>query len=113
MDETFRPYPGGVRDPRKPEKFVICKTRSGRTLVAKKPFLDLNLGSNGFHKPVQKMVRKAVTYAEFASGQPIYQCKAVGTQSSAYHLAVTDYMGAPSILDIDIHGWTGGIGQEI
>ena len=52
---------------------------------------------------MQEEVRQAVTYAEFASDQPIYQCRAVGSLNSAYNLAVADFMGKPQVKALDIH----------
>ena len=62
---------------------------------------------------MQEEVRRAVTYAEFACEEPIYQCKAVGTYHSAYNMAVADALGGPQVLDIDIHGWNRKAGQII
>lgn len=112
MSDTFSPYPGGIKYPRRPEKLVICTTRSGKTLITNKPIPELKR-ETGFPKSMQEAVRRAVTYAEYAWDQPVYEYRAVGTPLSAYNLAVADYLGRPQVLDIDVRGWTGGIGQEI
>jgi len=56
---------------------------------------------------------QATTYAKFAKNQPVYVEKAKGTSASAYNVAVADWFGQPEVLDIDISGWTGQIGQTI
>jgi hypothetical protein len=43
----------------------------------------------------------------------VYVNLAKGTNATAYNIAVADWFGEPQILDLDITGWTGGIGQEI
>ena len=109
MSETIGANPGEVRKPFQPGTFVQYKTQSGRTLFARKPTVSSERGANA----LRETVRQAVTYAEFASGQSIYQSRAVGSLQSAYNLAVADYLGKPQIMDIEIHGWTGGVGQTI
>jgi hypothetical protein len=111
MNENFGANSGEISQPNPARKAFVYKTQSGKNLVTRKPTSDPQPG--GPKKSIQEEVRQAVTYAEFASDQPIYQCKAVGTLNSAYNLAVADFMGKPQVLDIDIHGWTGKAGQII
>lgn len=111
MNENFETFPGGVRQPKPAERYFVYKTRSGKNLLAQKPVMDPYYGSQKVS--MQEEVRQAVTYAEFACDQQIYQSRAVGTSNSAYNLAVADALGKPQILDIDIHGWSRKIGQTI
>jgi hypothetical protein len=97
--------------PSRAEKYFVYRTRSGKSLIARKPAMILNGSSQ--KKSMQEEVRRAVTYAEFACEEPIYQCKAVGTSHSAYNMAVADALGGPQVLDIDIHGWNRKVGQII
>ncbi len=53
---------------------------------------------------------QATTYAKFAKNQPLYVNKAKATN---YNIAVADWFGQPQVLDLDIGGWTGAIGQTI
>jgi len=111
MDENSGTFPGGVGQPRPVERSFIYKTRSGKNLIARKPVVDPTRANPG--KSMQEEVRQAVTYAEFASDQSIYQCKAVGTSNTAYNLAVADALGKPQVLDIDAQDWSHGVGQSI
>jgi hypothetical protein len=43
----------------------------------------------------------------------VYVEKAKGTNATPYNVAVADWFGQPEVLDIDISGWTGQIGQTI
>jgi hypothetical protein len=113
MTESFRPYSGGIRQPRRIDGFVVSKTHSGRTIIAQKPSFDPRVKFSGRKNSMQEDVRHAVTYAEFAHEQPLYQCKAVGTLNTAYNLAVADFLGKPEVLDIDIRGWNSKAGQTI
>jgi hypothetical protein len=113
MSETIGANPGEVRKPFQPGTFVQYKTQSGRTLFTRKPAFGSERGANGFPGSLHETVLQAVTYAEFASSQSIYQSRAVGSLQSAYNLAVADYLGKPQIMDIEIRGWTGGVGQTI
>ena len=113
MSETIGANPGEFRKPFQPGKFVLYKTQSGRTLFARKPAFSSERDANGSLGSLRETVRQAVTYAEFASDQAIYQSRSVGSLISAYNLAVADYLGKPQIMDIEIRGWTGGMGQAI
>lgn len=113
MTETFNSHTGNIRDPRRLEKFIVSKTSSGRTILTRKPLSDPRPAFNGSQKSMRKIVRLAVTYAEFASEQAIYQSKAVGTSNSAYLLAVADYLEKPTVLDVDLRDWSEGVGQKI
>ena len=42
-----------------------------------------------------------------------YVNQAKRTGATAYSIAVTDWSGAPEVLEIDVNGWTGDIGQTI
>jgi hypothetical protein len=105
MNDNFGAIPGRA------ETFIVYKTRSGKNLITRNPVMNLNQDDR--KKSMQEEVRHAVTYAEFACEQPIYQCKAVGTLNSAYNLAVADALGKPQVLDIDIHGWTRKAGESL
>jgi hypothetical protein len=111
MNKNFGTFPGGVNQPNSSERFFVYKTQSGRNLIARKPVMNADRSSH--KQSMQEEVRRAVTYAEFACDQPIYQCKALGTTNTAYNLAVADALGKPQILDIDLHGWTRKAGQTI
>ena len=65
------------------------------------------------HKAQQDAIRSASSYAHFSQNQSLYQNKAVGTALSAYQWALADYFGMPEVVEIDISGWTGEIGQSI
>jgi hypothetical protein len=114
MTETFGSLSGGIQEPRRLDGFIVSRTRSGRTLITPKPPFDPRLKFNGMKNSLQEEVRHAVTYAEFAWNQPLYQSKAVGTLQTAYNLAVEDYLGKPEVVEIDIRGWHHGkAGQTI
>jgi hypothetical protein len=113
MSEIFDATPGNIQYPQSAGKFVLYKTQSGRTLFAKKPVFNAEKARISPEGLMRETVRQAVTYAEFVWDEPIYRTKALGTSVSAYNLAVADYLGKPQILNIEIRGWTGGIGQPI
>lgn len=113
MTETFNSYTNGITDPRRAERFIVSKTKSGRTILARKPVDSPRTEFTGSQKSMRKIVRQAVTYAEFACDQPIYQVKALGTSNTPYLLAVADYLKKPKVLDIDLRDWSEGAGQKI
>ena len=64
-------------------------------------------------KPSLSRLRRAATYASFAQGQDIYIHKARQYGTTGYNIALLDYLGAPKVLEIDVDGWTGEIGETI
>jgi hypothetical protein len=111
MNENFGTFPGGVKRPHPAARSFIYKTRSGKNVIARKPVMDTSHG--GPKKSVQEEVRQAVTYAEFACDQALYQSRAVGSSNTAYNLAVADALGKPQVLHIDINSLTGKAEQAI
>ena len=95
------------------DQFVIRKTRSGKTIIANKPRFDDNRKFTEKQKTHQDAFREATTYARFAQEQPVYIEMAKGTGSTAYNLAISDWFGAPKVLEINVDDWTGEIGQTI
>ncbi|HEX5808063.1 MAG TPA: hypothetical protein VFY25_05315 [Anaerolineales bacterium] len=64
-------------------------------------------------KPSLSRLRRAVTYACFAQGQDVYIHKARQYGTTGYSMALIDSLGAPKVLEIDLDGWTGEIGETI
>ena len=95
------------------EQFVIRQVRGGRTIIANKPVFNVNQIFTDPQKAQQEAFRQAINYAKFAKTQAVYVDKAKGTSATAYNVAVSDWFGQPEVLDINISGWTGQIGQTI
>jgi hypothetical protein len=64
-------------------------------------------------KPSRQALREAATFARFAEHEEVYINKARETGSTAYNIAIVDWLGAPKVLEIDVDDWTGEIGQVI
>jgi len=113
MNEPSSQNPGEIKIPIWTEKYVVCTTQSGKTLIASKPSADPYRVFINSHTSVQEEIRGAATYAEFSSDLEIYKYTASLTSLSAYQVAVADYLGKPKILAIDSSQWTGEVGQPI
>jgi hypothetical protein len=88
-------------------------TRSGKIVVADKPLFDdhrLRTSGKGSHR---EALREAITFANFVETHEVYIHKAMELGTTPYNLAITDWFGAPKVLEIDVDGWTGEIGQTI
>jgi hypothetical protein len=94
-------------------KFVIHKTRSGKTLIADKPGLDEVRQFTEKQKTHQDAFRQATTFAQFAKNEPMYIEMAKGTGSTPYNIAISDWFGSPKVLEINVDDWTGKVGQTI
>ena len=99
---------GALGDP-----FVIRTTRSGKTIIANKPTFDKNRIFTTAQKKHQEAFRQASAYAKSAKTEELYVQKAKETGSISYNLAIADWFGAPKILEINMDGWTGQMGQTI
>ena len=95
------------------DQFVIRTTRSGKTIIANKPRFDDQREFTEKQKTHQDAFREATTYARFAKTQPLYIEMAKGSGSTAYNIAISDWFGAPQVLEINVDNWTGEIGQTI
>jgi hypothetical protein len=88
-------------------------TRSGKIVVAEKPLFDdhrLRISGKGSHR---EALREAITFANFVETHEVYIHKAMELGTTPYNLAITDWFGAPKVLEIDVDGWTGEKGQTI
>src|ERR1044071_7025253 len=95
------------------DQFVIRRTRSGKTIIANKPKFDDNRQFTEKQKTHQDVFREATSYARFAQEQPAYIEMAKKTGSTAYNIAISDWFGTPSVLEINVDHWTGEVGQTI
>ena len=93
--------------------FAHGLTRSGKIVIADHPKFDDHrvvaepLGSH------REALREAVTFAQMALEEEVYINKAREMGTTAYNIAIVDWMGAPKVLEIDVDNWTGEIGQVI
>jgi len=95
------------------DQIVFRNDKTGRTIVAMRPTFNGERVFNAAQLAHQDAFRQAIVFAKTAKNNPVYMTKAEGTVKSAYNVAVEDWFGQPVVLDIDISGWTGQIGQTI
>ena len=93
------------------DQIVFRNLKTGRTIVAVKPVFDQQ--SSATQLAHQEAFRQAIAYAKTAKTEAIYVSKAQGTALSPFNAAVADWFKKPEILEIDVNGWTGQIGQSI
>lgn len=95
------------------ERSANLRTRSGKTLHASRAMFDDRQADAQAAKTTQDALRQATTYANFADRQDVYINRARRNEVTAYSIALTDWLGAPKVLEIDVDAWTGEIGQTI
>ena len=96
-----------------PHLFVAHRTHSGKTLLTTEPMFDDRRDHIESLQVHQAATLEAITYANFASTQDVYLQKELETGLTAHYLAVSDWFGAPKILEINMDRWTGQPGQTI
>jgi hypothetical protein len=95
------------------DQSITCITRSGRIIMTDKPILEDQRTVTDPQKSHRETLHEATTYARYAEGEDVYINAARETGSTAYNLAIVDWLGAPKVLEINVDGWTGAIGQMI
>jgi len=94
---------------------TYCTTRSGKTIFVRGDRCDGNWKYMSMSIPQRHpaAIRAAAAYAHFAKTQDVYLDLECSTGVSAYTHAIADWFGRPKVLELDIDGWTGQIGQTI
>jgi hypothetical protein len=94
-------------------QLVFRKGKAGNTIVAVRPAYAQNRTASPSQEAHQEAFREAIAYAKSAKDETVYITKAQGTTMSAFNAAVADWFNAPKVLEIDVEGWTGAVGQTI
>lgn len=97
------------------DQAVYCTTHSGKTIFVNGYRCDGNWKymSMAIPKRHPAAIRAAAMYAHFAKTQDVYVDQECATGVSAYTIAVADWFGAPKVMELNLDGWTGQIGQLI
>lgn len=95
------------------DRFGSYKTGSGKTIPVTRFRRQPRRADNETKKKNQYALRAAAGYASFAHTQAVYINQARQNDATAYSIALLDYLGAPRVLEIDVDGWTGEVGQTI
>jgi hypothetical protein len=92
---------------------VLKRTRSGATILAKKPEFPKNRKFSKAQREHQQRFRQAVTYAKAAQTNPIYVALAKKRKQPAYNVALGDAMHPPRVIEIDAKGYSGQANEVI
>jgi hypothetical protein len=93
--------------------FAYGLTRSGKIVIADHPKFDdhrVAAETRGSHR---EALREAITFAQMAVEEEVYINKARDMGTTAYNIAIVDWLGAPKVLEFVVDNWTGEIGQVI
>jgi hypothetical protein len=88
-------------------------TRVEKSILNRRPLLDDYREANKARKAHEAAIRESTTYASFAQTQDIYITKAKRMGVTPYYVALADWFEAPKVLESNVDGWTGKIGQMI
>jgi hypothetical protein len=92
---------------------VLKRTRSGATILAKKPEFSKNRKFSPAQREHQERFRQAVAYAKAAQANPIYVALAKKQKQPAYNVALADAMHPPRVIEIDASDYSGKVGEAI
>lgn len=95
------------------KQLVFRRGKGGQTILSKRAVFGEDRVFSSSQQAHLTDFQQASAYAKIARHQSLYIEMAKGTPKNPYNIAIEDWFGKPQVLDIDITGWTGGIGQEI
>ena len=94
------------------DQLVIQAGRGGQTIIRTKPRVS-GEATTAAQQETRERFREASTYAAAAQDEPIYAAKAAGTVKTARNVAMADWFHPPEVVEIDLAGWTGGVGETL
>jgi len=95
------------------QPLIEYNTRSGRTLFTSRTLFDDKPAKPSAKDSHRNALREAVNFAQMAEHEELYINRARETGSTAYNIAIVDWLGAPRVLEIKVDGWTGKPGETI
>ena len=90
---------------------LVFRQVGGKTVIGKVPRKSNKVSES--QKEHRKKFQMAVLYAQSPENQEMYREKAAKKGRLPFHVAVADFLKAPSIENIDISGYTGNAGDII
>ena len=90
---------------------LVFSQRAGKTVVGKVPRKSNKVSESQLQH--RKKFQMAVLYAQVPENQEMYKEKAAKKGRMPFHVAVADFLKAPSIDNIDISGYAGNAGDTI
>jgi len=94
-------------------QFTSYTTRSGKTIITDKLRFDDHRVVTEKKNSRRAALREAIVFAQYAEREEVYINKARETGSTAYNIAIVDWLGAPKVLEINVDDWNGEVGQII
>jgi len=96
------------------DQLVIKTGKGGQTIISTMPKFPQNRQFSEAQAAQQQKFGEAVAYAkDAATKEPLYAEKAGATTKSAFNVATADFLHPPEILEIDVSGYTGKVGETI
>lgn len=94
------------------DQLVIHMGRGGQTIIRTKP-RPSSKEPTAAQQETRDRFREASAYAKAAGDEPVYAEKAAGTVKTARNVAIADWFHPPEVVEIDLEGWTGGVGEKL
>jgi hypothetical protein len=90
---------------------LLFSQRGGKTIVSTAPRKSNKVSEA--QKQQRRKFQLAVLYAQLPDNQELYKDKASKRGRQPFHVAVADFLKAPSIENINLSGYTGSVGDLI
>ncbi len=96
------------------DQLVIKIGKGGQTIISTAPKFPADRTFTEAQTAHQEKFREGAAYAkDAAKKEPLYEEKAAGTPQTAYNVAMADFMHPPEIVQVDVSGYTGKVGETI
>ena len=94
------------------DQLVIQTGKGGQTIIRTKP-RPSDQPASPAQQAQRERFQEAVAYAKDAKDEAVYVGKAAGTTQSAFNVATADWLHAPEVVEVDLAGWSGGVGETL
>jgi hypothetical protein len=94
------------------DQLVIQTGKGGQTIIRTKPRPSAQPPSAA-QVETRARFQEAAAYAKEAKDAPVYAEKAAGTPRTGYNVALADWFHSPEVVEVDLAGWTGGVGETL
>lgn len=96
------------------DQLVVKIGKGGQTIISTTPKFPEGRQFTQAQTAQQERFGEAVAYAKTASkNEPAYVEKAAGSTQTAFNVAMADFLHPPEIVEVDMSGYTGKVGETI
>jgi len=94
------------------DQLVIQGGKGGQTIIRTKPRPSGQPPSEA-QAAQRERFQEAIAYGKSSKDAAAYVEKAAGTEKSSFNVATADWLHPPEVVEVDLEGWNGGVGEKL